>query len=317
MGDHREQAEAERRVARSIARQSMQDEIERLRTRARTLHMELAQPRPATGDASRAAAGEEMRRSEELALVTERLRLAQHDLDGWEPGAAGAGPPAAPGGLAPPPRAGAADGAAELPPAGLDPNSLYSQYKRGWQCPLAAAAGSSARAELLTAARASDGKHSDRATPLGLRLLSLVRQQMLPTLEDQLGGLDSPLQPPSIIAAHVERTLMRHLGQLTEEAGEGGPSAHPGAERDGFRPLDGSARREGCRAGGSSSRASSHTRAAGADAEQEEKGALAQQLSAALVEMQRALIRDVHTMSHGGKGEEARLMREQVWNHPV
>ena len=76
-----------------------------------------------------------------------------------------------------------------------------------------------------------------RSAPMSLgdRLLEELREDLRPTLLEQLGGLDSPLQPPQVISTYVEATLRRHLTrrrkQIEAEMEEAGESVgHSSAE---------------------------------------------------------------------------------------
>lgn len=59
-----------------------------------------------------------------------------------------------------------------------------------------------------------------RELPLGQQLLEDFRRLVRPTLEDQLEGLDSPFQPPSVISVALERTLRLHMNRVRAERQE-------------------------------------------------------------------------------------------------
>jgi len=54
--------------------------------------------------------------------------------------------------------------------------------------------------------------------PLGRKLLTELREVLKPTLTEQLEGVDSPFQPPSVIAKDLDRALRRHMKRVRRTA---------------------------------------------------------------------------------------------------
>ena len=70
---------------------------------------------------------------------------------------------------------------------------------------------------LLQALVARDLTECTTNLPLGQQLLFEFRRLVRPTLAEQLGGLDSPFQPPSVISVALERTLRHHMNTVRQD----------------------------------------------------------------------------------------------------
>ena len=123
--------------------------------------------------------------ADELQNVTTRLQMTQHMLDNWAEQLTEAA------------RARAVDAAGDFDVA---PPPVRS-------------------APMLQALVARNESLPERtmSLPLGQQLLADFRRNVRPALEEQLDGLDSPFQPPSVISVALERTLRQHMFRLKQE----------------------------------------------------------------------------------------------------
>ena len=79
------------------------------------------------------------------------------------------------------------------------------------------AADSSASIRPAQALVARDLTECSTNLSIGQQLLTEFRRLVRPTLLEQLGGLDSPFQPPSVISVALERTLRHHMNTVRQE----------------------------------------------------------------------------------------------------
>ena len=79
------------------------------------------------------------------------------------------------------------------------------------------AADSSASIRPAQALVARDLTECSTNLSIGQQLLTEFRRLVRPTLVEQLGGLDSPFQPPSVISVALERTLRHHMNTVRQE----------------------------------------------------------------------------------------------------
>ena len=162
------------------ARQAAKAEQERLQARALELSQKLSK--------QSLDRRETQMYTEELYSVTERLTLTQHSLDTW------------------------VEQEAEAAASASDRVDDAPKQPQIRQSPMLQA---------LVKRSEDDDNDAERkrleAKPLGHRLLAAFRKHVRPTLEEQLEGLDSPFQPPSIISAPLERTLRDHMREVRKE----------------------------------------------------------------------------------------------------
>ena len=115
-------------------------------------------------------------------MIMERLQHAQYDLEHWTANASAL--------------------------AGGDAITA----KRSAQAPQmsALALASQKQAAELTEAAGS-------GMSLGQKLLANLRHHLGPTLADQLGGQDSPFQPPTLISSALDKTLRQHMAEVKRQ----------------------------------------------------------------------------------------------------
>ena len=177
------------------AAQRVSDEVERLEGHAVQLHRRMAEE-----DVSE----EELKGiREELALVLERLKEAQHQIFASSLGMS----------------------AAEGAPSSFDPmRPAGLQLPQGRPGATAHQPESSAAGQLVPIVEASqrDARELMKAAgsggvPLGQRLLAGLRRNLGPTLAEQLEGQDSPFQPPTLISSALEKTLRQHMASVRRD----------------------------------------------------------------------------------------------------
>lgn len=123
--------------------------------------------------------------TEELHGVIERLALTQHSLDTWT----------------------------------VVQQALVEEEEGEEGGPSEGAAPPVRQTPMLQAVVAREEALPERkaSKPLGQQLLADFRRLVRPTLVEQLEGLDSPFQPPSVISVALERALRQHLNKVRQE----------------------------------------------------------------------------------------------------